>query len=100
MKTLSTQEEFEAAFETAYDEYSRIFVEGLQIVFQYNKGKKSHKEMTSEMFAIAEIKSMLEDDMEEVLISLSEGGIDTEEMQERFDTIIKSNEFDWIIATR
>ena len=95
MKTLSTQEEFEAAFETAYDEYNRMFVEGLQIVFQYNKGKKSQKEMTSEMFAIAEIKSMLEDDMEEVLISLREVGIDTEEMQERFDTIIKSNEFDW-----
>ena len=92
---MSTQEEFEAAFETAYDEYSRMFVEGLQIVFQYNKGKKSHKEMTSEMFAIAEIKSLLEDDMEEVLISLREGGIDTDEMQERFDTIIKSNEFDW-----
>ena len=95
MKTLSTQEEFEAAFEAAYDEYSRMFVEGLKIVFEFNKGKKSENEMTSEMFAIAEIKSTLEDDMEEVLLSLREGGIDTEEMQERFDTIINSNEFDW-----
>jgi hypothetical protein len=53
-----------------------MFVEGLKIVFQFNKGKKSQKEMTAEMFAIAEIKSMLEDDMEDVLISLREGGID------------------------
>lgn len=95
MKTMSTQEEFEAAFEDAYDEYSRMFVEGLKIVFQFNKGEKSHKEMTSEMFAIVEIKSMLEDDMDDVLISLREGGIDTNDMQERFDTIINSNEFDW-----
>lgn len=95
MKTLSTQEDFEAAFEYAYDEYSMMFVEGLKIVFEFNKGKKSEKEMTSEMFAIAEIKSMLEDDMKEVLISLREVGIDTDEMKERFDTIINSSEFDW-----
>ena len=95
MKTLSTQEDFEAAFETAYDEYSRMFVEGLEIVFEFNKGKKSEKEMTSEMFAIAEIKTTLEDDMEDILIGLREGGIDTDEMKERFDTLINSNEFDW-----
>lgn len=95
---MSTQEEFKAAFESAYDEYSRMFVEGSEIVFQFNKGKKSQKEMTSEMFAIAEIKSMLEDDMEGMLISLREGGIDIDEMQERFNRLIKSNEFDW--ATR
>ncbi len=95
MKTMSTQEEFEAAFEDAYDEYSRMFVEGLKIVFQFNKGEKSHKEMTSEMFAIAEIKAMLEDDMENMLISLRESGIDTDEMRERFDALINSNEFDW-----
>lgn len=95
MKTMSTQEEFEAAFETAYDEYSRMFVEGLKIVFEYNKGRKSHKEMTSEMFAIAEIKAMLEDDMEGILISLRESGIDTNELRERFDAIINANEFDW-----
>ena len=95
MKTLSTQEDFEAAFEYAYDEYSMMFVEGLKIVFEFNKGKKSEKEMTSEMFAIADIKSMLEDDMEDILIGLREGGIDTDEMKERFDTLINSNEFDW-----